>query len=368
MRVCFIARGLTKGGVYRFINSILGEIDKITEKECEFFLIHNEKKFRSFFKNIKEIYINTESRLLFDYILSFWIIRKLRFDVIIYSKNVIPLAHFFLKGKKINIIHDLGYFEKRIKAYPLLDTIFMKMFMKMSCKKSDKVFTVSDFSKRDLAERFNLKHSDIEVIHEGVGKEFKVISKKEKLRGTINKYGLKKPFLFYAGSISPRKNLTRILHTFNSLIDSLPHDLVITGIKEWRSKNIFSSLNEKTAKRIKVLGYVSDNDLVNLYNLADVYLYPSLHEGFGLPILEAQACGCPVLTSNITSCPEVAGAGAHIVDPYSEQEISEGIKKILEEDGYRDELVRKGFENIKRFSWKETIVHLLHSSMDSCIK
>jgi glycosyltransferase involved in cell wall biosynthesis len=104
---------------------------------------------------------------------------------------------------------------------------------------------------------------------------------------------------------------------------------------------------------------VDEDDLPKIYNLADLLLFPSLYEGFGLPILEAQACGCPVLTSNVTSCPEVAGDGAHIVDPYSVDEIRDGILKIIKDNNYKEQLIKKGFENIKRFSWEKSARKIL---------
>jgi glycosyltransferase involved in cell wall biosynthesis len=104
---------------------------------------------------------------------------------------------------------------------------------------------------------------------------------------------------------------------------------------------------------------VDEDDLPKIYNLADLLLFPSLYEGFGLPILEAQACGCPVLTSSVTSCPEVAGNGAHIVDPYSIDEIREGTLKILKDNIYKEQLIQKGLENVKKFSWEKTANKIL---------
>ena len=104
---------------------------------------------------------------------------------------------------------------------------------------------------------------------------------------------------------------------------------------------------------------MSEEELVGMYSLADLFVFPSLYEGFGLPILEAQACGCSVLTSNVTSCPEIAGEGAYMIDPYSERKIKKGILKILSNKKYRKELVEKGFINAKKYSWKKTTKEIL---------
>ncbi|MFW6025682.1 MAG: glycosyltransferase family 4 protein [Candidatus Woesearchaeota archaeon] len=170
----------------------------------------------------------------------------------------------------------------------------------------------------------------------------------------MSKYSINKPFIFYVGSDVGRKNIKRLAKSFNSIEKQIPHELILAG-------NIRRQYN---SQRIKKIGYVNNEDLVQLYNQADLYVYPSLYEGFGLPILEAQACGCPVLTSNVTSMPEVAGYGAHIVNPYSEKEIAEGMEKILNDKKYREELIKKGFENVKRFSWEKTARDILKVCKD----
>src|SRR3989344_1924924 len=155
-----------------------------------------------------------------------------------------------------------------------------------------------------------------------------------------------KNVIFYAGSISPRKNLKRLINAFNQVQDKIGHDLVITGNKLWGNKREMQMIKQNP--RIKVLGFIPDEDLPILYNLASLYVYPSLYEGFGLPILEAQASGCPVISSNASSLPEVAGKGALYFDPEKEGEIAKMILKLAGDDKLKDKLVKIGFENIKK--------------------
>ncbi len=227
--------------------------------------------------------------------------------------------------------------------------------MKTSCQYGDLVLAVSNFTRQDLENRFNINAEKIAVINEGVEERFQVIKDEQRLNKTLSKYNLEKRFLFYSGSLSPRKNLKRVIEAFKNIKNDIPHDLVLTGTQQWGSHELDSNLGD----RLKVIGYVGEDELVDLYNSADLYLYPSLYEGFGLPILEAQRCGCPVLTSNITSCPEVAGEGALIVDPYSAEEIAAGILKILQDHIYRDELIEKGYKNLERYSWRQTAKQIL---------
>lgn len=357
MKICFVVRALTKGGVYRFVNNILSELDDINFQH-EIYLIHDDNRLKNKFKNICEIHIKSR-KLVFDYILSFNVIRKHSFDVLIYPKNVIPLNHILLNGKKINIIHDLGYFEKSLDAYPLLDTLFMKTFMKTSCKLSDKVLAVSDYTKNDIHKRFNINKNKINVIYEGVESKFTKFKKNDSQK-TLYKYGIKTPFLFYSGSISPRKNLQRTLEAFALLKNEISHDIVITGFSKWKSKkidNIITALKD----RVKIIGYVEENELIDLYSTADLYLYPSLYEGFGLPILEAQACGCPVLTSDVTSCPEIAGEGAHLVDPYSIEDIKRSILFIVHNQHYAQQLKKNGYANVKNYSWNISAYNIINN-------
>lgn len=359
-KIGIIIRGLSQGGVRRFVENILLEIDKFNALDFEFYAIHDEPNFENKFKNIKTCYIKSQNKLLFDYIRSVNILRKLNADVLIYPKNVIPLAHLLVKGRKVNVIHDLGYFESSIEAYPLWDTLFMKAFMKMSCKFSDKTFAVSNATKEDIIKRFGINEEKVVVINEGVEENFKIIKDKKRLNSTLKKYELNEKFLFYAGSVSPRKNLMRVLEAFNKVKDEIPHSLVITGNKAWVKDKFEDYVEENLKGRVKRLGFVSEDELVDLYNLADGYVFPSLYEGFGLPILEAQRCGCPVLTSNVTSCPEVAGDSAIIVDPYSVDDIAKGILALTKDEEKRKELIKKGFENIKRYSWDKTVDKILN--------
>jgi glycosyltransferase involved in cell wall biosynthesis len=349
-----VVRGLTRGGVRRFVENILLEIEKANSSKYEFHLIHNETAFKHKFKNIKNHYIATKNKFLFDYFFSFNLVRKSKFDVLIYQKNVIPLSHFLCKGKKSNIVHDLGYFESSIEAYPFLDTLFMKTFMKISCKFSNRIFAISQATRKDIVDRFKINPAKITVIHAGIEDTFRIIENKKRLKGTLKKYDLNKRFLFYAGSISPRKNLMRVLKAFNEIKGEISHDLIITGNQVWGKDNLEDYVKQNLEGRVRKLGHVSEKELVDLYNLADVYIFPSLYEGFGLPILEAQKCGCPVLASNVTSCPEVAGDAAIIVDPYSVDDIKEGMLQLIKDEKIRKDLVERGFINVKRYSWEKT--------------
>ncbi|MFA6636818.1 MAG: glycosyltransferase family 1 protein [Candidatus Omnitrophota bacterium] len=348
-KVCFVVRNLTHGGVYRYVKNLLLALDKINADNFEFYLIHNDDRIKGAFSNISELYVPTKNRASFDYIFSLRLLLKNKFDTVVYLKNVIPITHFFLNGRKINLVYDLGYFEKGLKAYPLTDTLFMRIFMKTSCNLADSILTISNSTKEDVHKKFNIKRTKIGVIWGGVENNFKALENENYLEDVRMKFNLSRPFLFYSGSLSPRKNVDRMLKAFELVRGKIPHDLVMSGFKTLPEK----LLRMFSKDRVKVLGYVREEELVALYNMADVYLYASLYEGFGLPIIEAQSCGCPVITSGITSMPEVAGDGAVIVDPKNVHQIAASMLRIIEDEDFRSALISKGFKNAKKFSWEK---------------
>jgi len=356
MRFGIYARGITgvSGGVKVYIKELTNGIIKSLNKKDHLFIIHNSE-INIFTKkdNVEEIKINSKSKLVADLIKAPKIINKLSLDVVLFPKNVIP---FGIKAKKILTIHDLAYYLPQYNAYKFLDTIYMKFMIRNSARRANKIIAVSNNTKKDIIRILKIDPNKIRVIYEGVGKQFKIIKNRQDLEKIKLKYSLNKPFIFYAGSISPRKNIKRLVNAFNKL-NNKNLELVITGNKLWNNKEEMDLINKN--QNIKVLGLVPEEDLPKLYNLALFYVYPSLYEGFGLPVLEAQACGCPVIAANTSSLPEVAGEGAMLVDPYNEEEILASIIKVANNKKLKNNLIKKGFKNVGTFNWDKTAKHTL---------
>lgn len=368
IKIAIIARGLTRGGVTRVINNLLIEFENTKSQNFTFILFTDDKNFQKKFKNIKVVFIPPANKLYWDYFKSWIFLKKEKPNIIIYPKNIIPLTHIFIKSKKINIVHDLAYFEKKLATYPFWDTLYMKLFMKISCIIANITVVPSLATKKDLINRLKINSQKIKVIHWGIEEKFKKINNPLILDNILKKYQISKPFLFYAGSISPRKNLLRLLKAFNLIKNKIPHVLVITGNSRLKSKLIIKYISEHLKYRVKILGYISEEELIALYNTADICLYPSLYEGFGLPILEAQACGCPVITSNISCMPEVAGKGAILVNPYNVKKIADAIEKLIFDKKLKNKIIKNGKKNKEFFTREKCKIQFLKTFYDLSLK
>jgi len=195
------------------------------------------------------------------------------------------------------------------------------------------------------------------VIYTSADPRFKFLRDKEAARSYIlHQYGIKDPFILYVGTLEPRKNIPTLIHAFAKVKkDGFPQKLLLIGGKGWKYEEIFSAINELSlTDQILIPGYVPDEDLVYFYNVADLFVYPSLYEGFGLPPLEAMACGTPVITSNKSSLPEVVGDAALLVDPLDVRALAGAIERVLANEELRAQLSERGLKRAKFFSWKKT--------------
>lgn len=276
-------------------------------------------------------------------------------------KNKIDLYHFphfvfpvINYGKTILTIHDLTpllfpeYFSKTARFY-------MKSLISIAKYRANKIIAVSNNTKHDLIEKFKFPEHKIKVIYNGVEECYRVNKNKEDLNYIKMKYKTGDRFILYVGNIKPHKNIPRLLKALARL--SIDIKLVIVGRKDKAYDKVFKVIKEeKLQNRVIFTGFVPDDDLINIYNAATVFIYPSLYEGFGLPPLEAMACGTPVITSNVSSLPEVVGNAAITVDPYDIEKIAFSMTEILTNSSLQDKLIKKGKERVNLFSWKKTAI------------
>ena len=361
-RIGIVARGLTQGGVGKFVTEVLGEYDKKPPKDADINVITDEPSFVTQYPKLEVVVIKKRFKLLWDYVLLLQILLKLNLDSVLYTKNIIPFTHLFGSWKKVVVVYDLAFMYPELQAYKFFDSLYMRTFLGISLRIANTVCSISQFTKDEILKFYpSTAASKIQVIHLGVSeKYFSKVSEKRK-QALISKLDLKLPFIFYCGSISPRKNILRLIKAFEQVADTLPHQLYLVSGTNWNANEVFEYWQQSYYKgRITFIDFLSEDELITLYNLANGFVYISLYEGFGLPIIEAQASRCPLIAGNIISSLEVGGDGANYVDPYEIQSISSAILSTVIDKKIVDVQVGSGSKNAKRYTWSVTSGELLH--------
>ncbi len=283
-----------------------------------------------------------------------WFFREKR-DVTIFPNFIVPPG---VSGKTIVIVHDMAY-----RACP--ETVskktlkWLQLTLKGSCKRADAIVTVSEFSKKEIVKYLDVPEDKITVMPNGVNLElFHPDYSAEQVEQVKEKYQISGPYFLYLGTLEPRKNLTRLIEAYAMLREKKGEDrlpsLVLAGGKGWMYESIFETVKQKKLeKKVIFTGYVEDREAPILMNGAQAFVFPSLYEGFGMPPLEAMACGTPVLTSNVSSLPEVVGESGILVEPESVESICAGMETLMEDDEFCARLSREGVLRAQDFAWNK---------------
>lgn len=358
-RIGFIARGLSNNGVKQFIVNVLKEWNKQVPDNVKIIVFTDEKEFTADYPNLEVIYIPNKNKLMWDLFTFPLEARKLNLDTVIYTKNVIPLTSLLFSWKKLIVVHDLGYLYPDLNAYKFWDTLYMKLMMGIGFRFADKIMAVSKFTKSEIIKFFKVPSSKIFVNYLGASDKYREIKDKRILNKIKEKYDLKLPFFFYVGSLSPRKNILRTLKAFNEVKNDIPHMFYLISSRSWNADQIYDYIEENLADRVRIIENVPEDDLVVIYNLAEALIYISLYEGFGLPIIEAYACNCNVITSNCSSCVEIGENKSIIINPRSIEEIKNSLKYLSAE-----EIKLKKINKNKKYQliWRMTSEEILTNS------
>lgn len=254
-------------------------------------------------------------------------------------------------------MHDMSF-----RRYPwTLDRLYLfylQILLPLSARKAKLLVTISEFSKREMTQCLKIPPEKIRVVPLACGEHFLVVEEEGQISAFRKKHNLLRPFILFVGTLEPRKNILRLLEAFRILKEedrAFDYQLVLCGPKGWSYRDIFRKVRKfRLEKEIIYLGYLPDEELPLLYNAARGLIYPSLYEGFGLPVFEAMACGCPVVTSNTSALPETAGDAALLVDPEDTRAIARAIIRITGDEKLRYEMIQKGLERVRAFSWEKT--------------
>ncbi|MEW6608866.1 MAG: glycosyltransferase family 1 protein [bacterium] len=347
-----------KGGVYQYIFHLVQALSEV-DKENEYLL------FFSFFRN-KHRQTTDEFYSLFkkagygrkDCRIPSLIWKRLQFPIELFTGKIDLFHGLFdyvprmLSGKSIVTIHDLAY----LRRPEFLGSKRVKWKQKetpRSAKQAEAIITISNFSKNDLVNFLGISQEKIFVIPHGVSPDF-VPTKEKRI---LAKYKIKRNYILFVGVLQPSKNIVRLIEAFYELKQSehIGHQLVIVGQKGWLYDEIYKRCLElRLENDIIFTGEIPHNELPGLYSGADVFVLPSQFESFGIPVLEAMACGTPVVTSNTCALPETAGDAAILVKPDSVHEIAGGIYQVLSDNNLQASLRQKGFAHAKKFTWENT--------------
>jgi len=232
--------------------------------------------------------------------------------------------------------------------------VYARTMMRMSARRARRILTVSQASREDIVHFLGVPADKIDVIPNAIDADLVTLAGDADVARVRERYQLHAPFVLYTGNIKPHKNVDRLIEAFSLLRQRRPGDVTLVIIGDEASK--YPKLRRlvhrhQLHKHVRFLGFVPDATLAALYRLASVFVFPSLYEGFGLPPLEAMALGAPVITSSVSSLPEVVGDAAVLIDPGSPASIADALARVLDDEALRADLIRRGHERVKAFSW-----------------
>lgn len=360
MRIGIDTRGLSrfdnKAGLYQYVYNLVANLLSI-DSSNDYALLSTLRGFRGD-GNIDKRHLYRFSGRLSDLMLE-----RLSIPVE-FLMGKIDIFHgpsFFIpnhiRSKSVVTIHDLMMLRHPEFLTQDMANAFKKKIYS-AIRKFDTIISVSNFTKSEIIDLLNIPERRIRVIYNGIDSKFRPINDKTQLNSIKAKYGINgKGYLLFVGNIETKKNIDRLVHAYALLRKETDcqHSLVIAGNRAWHFETVRETVRKFSIEEdVLFLGVVHDEDLPCLYSGAEVFVFPSLYEGFGIPVIEAMACGTPVISSNNSSVPEIAGGAAILVNPTSVSEISEAMYNVLSDSRLRQQLVEKGFRRAKDFSWEKT--------------
>jgi glycosyltransferase involved in cell wall biosynthesis len=348
--------GEGKSGVGYYSINIIKEITK--SSDYYFYIFVQDKS-----------YLQTEISQSNCKVIEVPLARRGKIGRLIAEQLIIP---FFQTRYKLDIIHSMAFsipiFARCINIVTVHDLVYKiypqtikqnrryyyNLLFDLSMKRADKIISVSSNTKKDIIKYLKIESDKIVTILEGVDNErfnsINVGTNTESIKEIITK-----KYILFVGNVEPRKNLATLLKAFSAIHNQLEHDLVIVGARGWKNSDVFDVVEKLNLHdRVIFTGFIKDDLLPILYRKADLFVFPSIYEGFGLPVLEAMASGTPVISSNSSSLPEVVKDAALLFDPLSEQEISECILKIVNNNEISKKFIQKGFRRVDNLSWSDT--------------
>lgn len=358
MRIGIDARMLNASGIGRYLRNLISELQQIDSKNEYFLFLMGNDDDIVYQKNFTKVMANFPWYGYKEQVLFPKLLNQYNLDLMHFPHFNVPILY---NGKFVVTIHDLTHLSFKMnrasahnKVYFEIKHQIYKQVLSHALKKSLKVIAVSNFVKNDLISKQHIDDSKVEVTLEGVEQELLRISKKiskEKQQQILKKFSISSPFLFYVGNAHPHKNVEGLTKVFKQVKTRYPDLLlVLSGREDFFWKRL---KKETLDADVIFTGFVAEEELVTLYKNASVFIFPSFSEGFGIPMLEAMALGCPVISSGRTSLPEVGRDAAIYFNPYDGKDMEEKILSVLGDGKLRECLVTQGLKRSRQFSWKK---------------
>jgi glycosyltransferase involved in cell wall biosynthesis len=359
-QLLYLSGSYRAAGTSRYIHQLLAHMRPITSPEDEMMVFTGRWRLPAELSptphfRVRQTRLPTWKppvRILWEQLLQPPAVALERLDVLHSMSYVQPLLS---PVRSVVTMLDLS-FLRMPEAFNRWNRIYLATMARVSARRSDRIIAISESTRRDIVHYFGVPAGKVEVIYCGVDAHYRPEEDASLLERFRRERGLPERFLLYVGTLEPRKNVERLVEAYSRVRTELgpSHKLVLGGAKGWLYDRIFARVRQLGLEgEVVFAGYIPDEDLPLWYNLADIFIYPSLYEGFGLPPLEAMACGTPVITSSASSLPEVAGTAALMVDPLDVDDLANAIMRVLGDSALHQQLEAAGPRQAARFRWAD---------------
>jgi glycosyltransferase involved in cell wall biosynthesis len=363
LRVAIDVRRIGDFGIGTHIRNLVHALDRL-DRENHYLLVTHEPAapaLASLGANFERVHFTPPRPSLARSAAFAWFLRRLRADVYHIPLNAVPLA---MPRPYVVTVHDMS---SLIYPQPRARSVHVWLYER-GLRRASRVIAVSEATRRDIEDVLGIPSQRIQVIYNAPDPAFRPVSAQNgtgfptEMKRTLDRYQINFPFVLYAGTIRPQKNIPRIIEAFSIIRQELENNpvyhglkLIIIGDEISRAPEVRRAvIQSRVEHAVRFLGFVPLDTLRVFYQAASVFLFPSLYEGFGLPPLEAMACGAPVVTSALSALPEVVGDAAVIVNPENVFDIARGVREALLDHTLRSTLVERGFQQVRRFDWLRT--------------
>jgi glycosyltransferase involved in cell wall biosynthesis len=363
MRIAFDGTTLTPGrtGVGYYTEHLLHHLAREVETSGDELVVVSNQPIDTTYPLPRHVTVHDRLRfplrIAWMQMLAGRVLDDVRADVAHFTNGMIPLG---ASAARVVTIHDMSL-KLYPECHPLRRRVINRPLISVAARVADAVVAVSNSARADLLRFHHIPAERVSVVYEAAGPDFRPI-RDRMVRGRIRlRYGLPERFVLYVGAIEPRKNLPRLVEAFaQARRQGIVHELVCVGPYGWSSRDLYAYVDRLGLRRVvHFTGYVPAEDLPALYSLSEFFVFPSIYEGFGLPVIEAMACGTPVITSNTSSLLEIAADAAETTDPHDRDALAAALVKLATCADWRRELSARGAERARQFSWARTAKEML---------